>query len=166
MNPKEKGNKEERKQAKQLSIWMFNDPDVLKRHSSSGADKSVYSGDIVPMKQLDQFGWKNFNFLIEVKSGYAKDKPNFWNYEKISRWYRKAVLEGNQAKQTNIILICQFKNMQALFITNNHFNGKIMFNICIPVHMYNGEIEYAYVYYLKDVLKCKFTELFDEINRQ
>ena len=39
MNPKEKGNKEERKQAKQLSIWMFNDPDVLKRHSSSGLIK-------------------------------------------------------------------------------------------------------------------------------
>lgn len=166
MNSKEKGNKEERKQAKQLSIWMFNDPDVLKRHHNSGADKTVYSGDIVPMKQLQFFGWKKFGFMIEVKSGYSKDKPNFWKYEKIAEWYRKARIEGRQANQNILLLICQFKNMPALLITNQHFDGKVMFNVCIPINMYNGEIEYVYVYHLKNILKQKFTELFEGIDYQ
>ena len=67
MEPKKKGNAEERKQAKDLAIWMFNDPDVLKRHATSGMDKSVYTGDVVPMKQLQEFGWKKFNFMIQEK---------------------------------------------------------------------------------------------------
>ena len=107
MEPKKKGNAEERKQAKDLAIWMFNDPDVLKRHATSGMDKSVYTGDVVPMKQLQEFGWKKFNFMIECKTGYPNNTPSFWNYEKVSDWYRKAKLEGNLTGQNIILLIFQ-----------------------------------------------------------
>jgi len=163
MNPKEKGNREERKQAKQLSLWMFNDPDVLKRHSTSGADKSVYVGDIVPIKQLSLFNWKKFKFMIEVKSGYRSHIPNFWSYEKVADWYRKARIESRDTDQNILFLICQFKNKQALLITNQCLE-KIMFNVCIPVNMKNGEVEYAFVYTLNDVLKWNFQDLFENID--
>jgi len=165
MNPKEQGNREERKQAKQLSMWMFNDPDVLKRHATSGADKTVYVGDIMPIKQLHPFGWKKFGFMVEVKNGYPKNIPTFWNYEKVADWYRKARSECRGTDQNILFLICQFKSRSALLITDQYFNGKFIFNVCIPINMKNGgDIEYAYVYNLNDLLELDFKSLFEGIN--
>ncbi len=163
VTPKQKGNKEERKQARQLSMWMFNDPDVLKRHPTSGSDKSIYTGDIVPIKQLHEFNWKKFRFMIEVKTGYTAHIPTFWNYEKICDWYRKARNQGKKTNQDILFLICQFKNKQSLLITNICIE-KIPFNVCIPIIMQDDQVEYAFVYTLRNVLQYDFQTLFDNLN--
>ncbi len=164
MNSKEQGNREERKQAKQLSMWMFNDPDVLKRHHTSGADKTVYVGDIMPIKQLHTFGWTRFGFMVEVKNGYPKNIPTFWNYEKVADWYRKARSECRETDQNILFLICQFKSRSALLITDVLLYDKIMFNVCIPINMKNGFVEWAYVYNLNSLLELDFKSLFEGIN--
>jgi hypothetical protein len=51
-NSKKLGNAFERRVAKDLSLWIYNDPHVLKREPTSGATKDNYCGDIFPMKQL------------------------------------------------------------------------------------------------------------------
>lgn len=160
LNPKRKGNSEERKQAKQLSLWMFGDPDVLKRHSTSGADKSVYVGDVIPIKQLQNYGWKKFPFMIEIKTGYKENIPTFWSYDKILLWYKKAKKECEKTNQNIILLICQFKNRSALLITNKCLE-KIPFTVCIPAIVSEYDVEYAFVYILKDVLKISFKEIFN-----
>ena len=46
---KKKGNAFENQVAKELGIWMFNDVNFLQRHLTSGAQKNVYCGDIIPV---------------------------------------------------------------------------------------------------------------------
>lgn len=164
MTPNEKGGKEERKQARQISLWMFGDEDVLWRHpKNSGAIKTVYAGDLAPVKNIKDFGWNKFGIIFEVKSGYPKQIPNFWSYDKVTEWFIKCRIDGQKTNQNIILMLCQFKNRSALLITDQYFNGKIQFNICFPVNI-NGNIEYGYVYLLKDVLKYNFKELFENID--
>ena len=163
MNPKRKGNNEELKQAKQLSYWMFGDETVLERHQTSGAKKTAYSGDIIPIKQLAQYGWTKFNFMIEVKTGYEQFKPDFWRYTKVTEWFIKMRQDGQQTGQDIGLLICQFKNMPALLVTDQHFDGKILFNVSFPICS-NGYVEFLYVFFLKDIFKYDFAELFDGID--
>jgi hypothetical protein len=162
MNPKEKGNAEERKQAKQLSIWMFNDPDVLKRHPTSGSDKTIYVGDVFPMKQIDQFGWKKFGFMIEIKSGYKEKIPTFWGYEIINKWYKKAKKESLGTNQEIIFLICQFKHQTPLLMTNQ-FLDQVPFHLSLIIEL-DDSYEYVFVYNLKNLLKMNFEQLFKDIN--
>jgi len=162
VNQKRKGGSYERKVAKELAFWMFNDPNFLKRHSSSGMDKSVWCGDIVPMKQLPDELWKrHFPFLIETKTGYDSHSPTFWRYTQIINWYNKAYTEGLINNQPIIFLICQFKNKQPLLITNYMIDlNKLLFNVVIPIER-NGELNYVYVYPFKPILEKNFYDLID-----
>ena len=159
---KAKGNQEERKQAKILSNWMFDDPNTLKRQSDSGALKDIYCGDIIPIKQIN---WSHFPFMIEIKSGYEEHIPTFWSYSKPANWYIKAVEEGKIHNQYIIFLICQFLNKQALLFTNYQLDlNKIYPNIIIPIPIEN-DLHWIFIYNLKWVLDINFMELFNkEIN--
>lgn len=162
---KNKGNAYERKIAKELSIWMFEDKDFLKRHASSGMDKSVWCGDVVPVKQLPINIWnQQFPFLIECKSGYSQHHPTFWKYGKISKWFKKAYLESQINKQVITFLICQFKNQRPLLITNYLINvNKLLFNVAVPI-VDESKIHYTYVYFFNDILTYDFYELFNMDN--
>lgn len=162
MNPKEQGNREERKQAKQLSVWMFNDPDVLKRHPTSGGDKTVYVGDVIPMKQIAPFGWDKFRFFIECKSGYEDNIPTFWGYEIINKWYKKAKKESFNTEQEIIFLICQFKHQTPLLITNQ-FLDQVPFQLCLIMDL-EESYEYVFIYNFRKLLKMNFKEIFKNIN--
>jgi hypothetical protein len=160
-NNKRKGSGYERKVAKQLAIWVFEDADFIKRHPSSGADKSIFSGDVVPMKQLPVELWRqHFPFVIETKIGYPTHSPNFWKHEQVDKWYRKAYLEGLINNQPIVLLICQFKNKQALFMTNYLIDvNTFMFDVAFPIEVDN-KIHYVYSYVFNKLLKEKFHSLF------
>jgi hypothetical protein len=160
MNPKEKGNREERKQAKNISKWMFNgDPDVLKRVSDSGALEQSWSGDITPVKQLPPEWNRKWPFLMEIKSGYSKHCPDFWKYGKLLSWIRKSHKESETHNQKIILLITQFHNRPAL-ITTNYCSNALAFNVSFPIIL-NGCWNYMYTYRLIDMTKLNFKEVFD-----
>lgn len=154
---KRKGNKMERDVAKLLSIWMFNSEHVLKREPTSGASKFNYCGDVYPQQQID---WSNFPFLIETKTGYEQHTPTFWQYTKTLEWFNKASVEGRQHNQWIIFLICQFKNRSALLFTDYHLDLEKIVPTAIIPNQINGEIQWIYVYTLKEVIKLNFLDLF------
>lgn len=159
---KQKGNAYERKVAKELSEFMFNDKDALKRHPTSGADKCIWCGDIYPAKQLP-FEWNaKFPFMIETKSGYKDHYPTFWSFSKLKTWFEKACLEGFSNNQNIIYLICQFKNKQPLLITNQWVDTScVMFDLSFPIILsdYN-QIIYGYVYLYKHFISIDFNRLY------
>lgn len=159
MNPKEKGNREERKQARQLSTWMFGDKDVLKRPSDSGALEIIWSGDIVPMKQMPDEWNKRWPFMMEVKSGYKKHYPDFWAYGKLTGWVKKAYKESKTHNQNIIMIITQFYNKSAL-ISINQCLCCLPYKVAYPVEC--GDVWlHMYVYRLKDLLEIPFQQVFD-----
>ena len=152
-NSKALGGRFEREIAKELSIWMFNDPHTLKREPTSGAVKNVYTGDIFPMKQLE---WSYFPFHVETKSGYSDHTPTLLNFKIISDWYLKCVEEstipGN--KQEIILLICNFKGRRGiLLITNKKLNIPYKCILNISPHI-------VYCYDYKNMLDYDFEDVF------
>lgn len=162
INGKRKGSREENKQAKLLSKWMFNgDEDVLDRHRTSGAIKTVYTGDIVPIKMI---GWSCFPFIFEIKSGYEKFIPTIYKYDIISDWYKLCRLDGSKTGQDIIIMICQFYNKKALFITDQQLRfDYIIYQATIPIKFEN-HFEIAYIYFWEEVQKLSFEKLFETVN--
>jgi hypothetical protein len=152
---KAKGNSYERKVAKELSLWIFDDPHMLKREPSSGAQKHSYTGDLMPYKQIP---WKRWPIHIETKSGYSQFTPTFFNYSKIEEWFTKAYFESKTHNQNLIFLICQFLNKYSLLITDTCIPC-ILFKVAIPICI-NGSVIYTYVYKYKDVLQKKFEDCF------
>lgn len=86
---KARGSNWEREAAKKLSIWLYDDPDVLKRTPSSGADKTISASDIMIMKQTDRI----FQLHIECKTGYEKKQDIFNAVDQINMWYEVAKQE-------------------------------------------------------------------------
>jgi hypothetical protein len=163
MKAKQKGNTFENKISKILGQWMFNDIHVLSRHLTSGAQKQVYCGDIIPIKQLDEYKeWKNkFPFLIETKHGYPQHVPTVWSFTKVGEWYIKSYQESLLNKQPIIFLICQFKNKKTILITNYLIDvNKFLFNSVFPIQI-NGDLHYTYVYIFGELLKYNFHDLFN-----
>jgi hypothetical protein len=159
MNPKEKGNREERKQARQLSLWMFGDKDVLKRPSDSGALEIIWSGDIVPMKQMPDEWNKRWPFMVEVKTGYKNHLPDFWAYGHLTKWVKKAYKESKTHNQNVVMLLTQFHRKTALISVNRCLS-------CLPYEVaYPVECEdiwlHMYVYRLKDLLAIPFKQVFN-----
>ncbi|MFW6247234.1 MAG: hypothetical protein ACOC22_03635, partial [bacterium] len=105
--------------------------------------------------------WNNiFPFMIETKTGYKQNYPNFWSYNTVKKWMEKAREEGKINNQNIVLLICQFKNKKAFFITNEILNLNIIFfNVCFPYQTKN-HIEWGYVYFLNDILSLKFEDVF------
>ena len=158
-NSKEIGNKFERRVAKDLSKWIYNDPHVLKREPTSGAIKHVYSGDIFPMKQIreDQPDW---NMIIECKYGYAQFTPTLLNYNIIEKWYLKVLSEANETKdQKTIMLICNFKGKKGILLcTNKELSG--IHCRCVLCIRNNGNIEWVFCYDYNRMLKYSYKEVF------
>ena len=160
-NQKRNGGKYERKVAKELAFWMFEDYDFLKRHATSGADKSVWCGDVSPVKQIPDQWKRHFPFLIETKTGYPQHSPDFWKHTQVDTWYKKAYLEGQINNQPIVLLICQFKYKQALFMTNHLIDvNAAMFDVAFPVQI-NGTTHYVYSYVFNKLLEKNFHSLFD-----
>lgn len=160
VNGKRKGNIFENKISKILSNWIFNDKDVLKRHPREATD-TIYIGDIIPYKQLNEFGWNTYPFYIQCKSGYKQHSPDFWTFTKVKEWLEEAVVKiaGNNNQQNIIWLIIQFKNRPILFITNYLLNEEILFSdICIKTEK-NKEY---YIYKFNDILKHNFNEIYQK----
>jgi hypothetical protein len=156
---KTKGNKMERDTAVELSIWMFNDPHVLKREPTSGACKYNYCGDIFPMKQIE---WKNFPFLIETKTGYEQYTPTLWKYTKVLEWFNKSLSESLQHNQWIIFLICQFKNKPKLLFTNYPLELDTIIPVSLIPNKTNDNINWIYVYSFKSILQIDFLNAFSE----
>jgi len=146
---KAKGNSFENKMAKLLGEWIFKDKLVLTRSLTSGAIKSVYTGDIVPQKP---FGWDYFMFNFECKSGYSQHIPNFINYTKIEEWLKKC-LKDRTMQQPIIWLICGFHGYETILITDLEFTLKS--NLIIKVENIS-----FYIYKLKELLKYEFYSLY------
>lgn len=151
-NSKSIGNTGERNIAKVLSIWIFNDQHVLKREPTSGGVKTVYCGDIFPMKPIE---WEYFPFLIEVKWGYNDHTPTLYNFSIIEKWYLKAKKESQMSnKQDIILLICNFKGRQGVLLFTNtelNFPYKCILNI---------KSECVFCYNFKEIIKYDFNEIF------
>ena len=160
---KNKGNAEERKVAKELSAWFFNDPDVLKRHPDSGATKSCYCGDVIPMKQLIDYWEHSWPFIIEVKTGYPTHLPTFYNCNKVQEWFGKAYHEGKINNQNIVLLITRFKGRSPLLITNYYIKN-LPFTVLMPYNT-NGSIICGYVYDYKSLFNYSYDYVFnmDEI---
>ena len=159
MNNKEKGNREERKQAKQLSLWMFNDKDVLKRQSDSGALELIWSGDVIPLKQMPPEWNGRWPFMIEIKIGYKNNLPTFWSYNKLVKWVKKAYIESKTHNQNIVMLITQFHNRPAL-ISINYFICNLPYQVIYPVECKDVWL-HMYTYKLKDLINIPFYQVFN-----
>ena len=163
---KSKGNGFERKIAKELSIWMFNDENVLKRTPSSGADKCILCGDIMPMKQMDTSWHQTFPFLIECKTGYDSRCPSFWSYDILTEWIKKLHTESKVNNQNLILLICQFKSRKKIIITNHTLDMSIILpHLVFPV-IYSGLVYWHYMYMYKDMLNIHFDKLYPNVREK
>jgi len=156
---KAKGNLFENKVAKELGLWMFNDKDMLSRHLTSGAQKSVWVGDIVPQKQLPiYFNNGNFPFLIECKNGYKANIPNLNNQTIIRQWLTKARTEINQ-NQKIIYLITSFHSYSPLLITDVPFS--LITAGLVLNHIENSNSIPFFIYEYRKLLQYTFAELYD-----
>lgn len=157
MNQKRKGNSFENKCAKELSEWMFDDKNVLKKHPSSGGDKSIWSGDIIPLKQIN---WNSYPFFIEAKHGYKDRLPTFYSWAIINEWMTKALLESSNSIEQHIVwIICKFHGKKTLLISTYPFDINIIIPMKILPYNDDGEIIWLYTYDYKTLLETNFKDL-------
>lgn len=156
---KNKGNAEERKIAKMLSEWFFGDQHVLKRSSDSGALKTTYCGDVVPAKQLIDFWTYGWPFIVEIKTGYEKHMPTFYNTSTIMQWFNKAYKESQINNQNTILLITRFKYRKPLLLTNYYITS-VPFNVLVPLYQ-NDQLIPTFVYHFYDILEYRYEYIFD-----
>jgi hypothetical protein len=149
---KRKGNKYENDIAKILGTWMFNDKEALTRSITSGAKKTVYTGDIVPQKQLPNL--KAFIWHIECKNGYKTQIPSFNNFTLIEKWLLKCLNETDFNKQPIIWLVCRFHGYSSILLTNCQFQN-IMWNLCVNID-HNNMHNFFYTYKLDDLIINNF----------
>lgn len=155
MNPKTKGNRNENKEAKKLSIWFFNDKDTLYRHENSGGRKVVYVGDIIP-KKIDNFPWKTWPFVMEMKNGYKNDIPTFCGSRRLlDSWLTKLISEKTE-KQWLPILIAQYHHQQPILFTTIMLD---FYSILAYPIIINSECHIFYVYNYKLLLKEDFYKI-------
>lgn len=155
---KQKGNNFEWKVARELGLWIFNDKDMLCRHLTSGAQKSVYVGDIVPQKNIPlEFNNGILPFLIECKNGYKGNIPNLNNQTIIRQWIGKALLERNE-RQNIIYLIVSFHAYSPLLITDIPFN--LTANLILN-YFENGNVIPFHIYEYRKILEHNFYSLYE-----
>lgn len=142
---KSRANASENKFAKELSVWMFGDGDVLKRHPSSGAEKSVYSGDIYPMKQMD---WKIFPFHLEVKDGYVDKSHPLAFIKQVTEWYLDAVDKTKDKVDERIIWVLWKLPNKGILVFSD-----IVLSDVSEILQFQVENKTIRMYNYKDVLK-------------
>jgi hypothetical protein len=153
---KAKGGKFEREIAKSLSIWLFNDPHILKREPTSGAQKvQHYVGDVVPVAPIR---WSSFPFLIEGKNGYKDNIPTFNNQKMLRQWLTKLLSERTE-QQCICWLIVRYHGRAPLIITDTPFNFYSPLTINIQD---SGNTIPFHVYEMRDLLKYNFYELYKD----
>lgn len=154
---KSKGNAFEIKTARELGSWIFGDKNILYKHSTSGAIKIVYNGDIVPQKNIPMsFNNGVFPFLIECKHGYKGTIPNLNNQTIVRKWISKSIEELNE-RQKILYLIIKFHNYSTLFITDVELNIKS--ELILNLKTSTNYIPF-YIYNYNSVLSIKFNELY------
>ena len=152
---KQKGNIFEHKIAKKLGSWMFNDELMLNRHPTSGAEKSVYVGDIVPYKRIPN-NWNDgiWPFYIECKNGYKNQIPNLINQNIIYKWISKIVPIDNKSNQKIIFLIAGFHGYSPILLTNKKIKFKA--NLLLNYDKDN----FFFIYNFNDLLLTNFESLY------
>jgi len=163
-----KGNSYENKVAKELGMWMFNDKNMLCRHITSGAQKSVYVGDIVPQKRLpDSFNNGIWPFLVECKNGYKALTPNLNNQNIVRQWLNKAYLDMVEYDlntfQKVIYLITAFHGYSPLLFTDIMFSPFVIAaDLIINVKITHTELIIPfYIYKYREVLEIPFSKVYE-----
>jgi hypothetical protein len=160
-NSKKIGNSFERRVAKDLSTWIYNDPHTLQREPTSGATKHVYFGDIFPVKQLEK-GQPEWKYLVECKYGYSQFTPTLLNYSIVEGWYLKALAESKQTKKQHVILlIMNFKNKKGILLCTNKELDTICCK-CVLCIRNNGNFEWVFCYDYNEMLKYGYNEIFSD----
>lgn len=136
---KRKGSAFERDIAKELSIWIYDKCDVLRRSPSSGAEHQFAQGADVALFQPNE---QLFNFYVELKNGYKSDLVNA--RKQILGWYEKA--KENNKKKWPIWIIWKIPRQVTLFISD-----KKLKNI-----EYLYQIDNLFIYDKKEVLNKDF----------
>jgi hypothetical protein len=155
VNTKNKGNRYENKESKNLGIWFFNDKDALYRHENSGARKNVYVGDIIP-KKIENFPWKIWPFVIEMKNGYKNNIPTFCgNRKTLDSWLIKLLSERTEL-QWIPILIAQFHQKSPILLTPIIFDYHSV--LAYPIN-FNNECYIFYIYNYSLLLKEDFYKI-------
>jgi len=139
---KRAGSQFEREIAKELSMWIYGSPSVLRRHPTSGTEKDYGQGADI---SLFQSGYDPFNFFVEVKRGYKTDILNA--RKQILEWYTNTK-EKNKKKYPTWI-IWKLLSRGILFITDKKLNK--------VEELYT--IQNLYIYDFKEVLNIKFKQL-------
>ncbi len=169
-NNKKNANNHERETAKDLSIWIFGNSNTLKRHPSSGAEKSVYAGDIYPMGQMPP-PWISFPFHIECKRGY-EDKNNPIGFSKqIITWYTDCRKKMKHMKTEKwAIIIWKIPYRGTMFCTDLTLGNWMAVDnglkypeehILIPYREKRRTTTHINIYDYNTVLKHDFNNLFD-----
>ena len=162
---KKKGSTYENKIAKELGMWMFKDKNMLCRHLTSGAQKSVYIGDIVPQKRLpDGFNSGIWTFVIECKNGYKNQIPNLNNQTIVRTWLKKLYQEmiDHPCNQKIIYLIASFHGYSPLLFTDLKLNPELVYpDLIINIKIISGEIIPFYIYKYKELLELPFFKIYD-----
>lgn len=151
---KEKGNRNERKIAKELSKWMFNDETILFRDATSGARKVAYSGDVVPIKQMPK--WKKFLFFMELKCGYNNDIATFYNQKLLTDWIIKAASELTEEQY--ILLLIIKHDYKSIFVIINQKLSILPWTLAINI---NNKIYYSYMY--NDLLSININDFLKDL---
>jgi hypothetical protein len=153
---KSKGNRFENQISKDLGVWIFNDKNFFQRHITSGAIKTVYVGDIIPIKKHK---WVSFPFIIECKHGYEKKIPTLFNYSIITQWLTK--LENEKTETQHVIwLIVRFHNQRKVLLITNNFIKSLEWDLAINL-VINEKSKPFFIYDFNKLTKLNFFECYD-----
>lgn len=151
-NNKSVGSAFERKVARELSEWIYNDTETLMRHPTSGATyKFLTEADIFQAKPSDIY---KFDKIIEVKDGYIKNKSLIKARDQILSWYNKvyyAALKDNKISP-EIWIIWKIPHNGITLSTNKELCN------CKSIELYNiiDNTTRLFVYDYKQMLTYKW----------
>jgi len=139
---KSKGNSFEREVAKTLSIWIYKDPNALRRHPTSGAEKNFGNGADIANFNPD---FPNLNVFIEVKRGY---KDDIFNARKqILEWYNVAKPKNTQ--NYPIWIIWKILNRGIIIASTQQFQS------ITPLFL----IDDLFIYDFKELIKIPYENI-------
>ena len=139
---KAKGSSWERDLAKLLSMWIYGQENVLRRHPTSGAEKGFGSGADIANFNHEFPSLKKF---IEAKRGYKDDLFNA--RKQIIEWYDTA--KPKNVNNYPIWIIWKILNRGVILATD-----KKLKNVS-PIFIINE----LYVYDFKELLKTPYKEI-------
>lgn len=139
---KRKGSSFERELAKKLSMWIYGQENVLRRHPTSGAEKGFGSGADIANFNHEFPKLKKF---IEAKCGYKDDLFNA--RKQILGWYETA--KQKNVNKYPIWIIWKLLNRGIILATD-----KKLKNVS-PIFIINE----LYIYDFKELMKIPYKEI-------